>query len=62
MVGDWPERDIKGARKLGIKTVYARYGNVNASGGYSPEFTINDIHELVGIVDYLNDQEELFDE
>lgn len=62
MVGDWPERDIKGARKLGIKTVYARYGNVNASGGHSPDFTINDIYELVGIVDYLNDQEELFQE
>ncbi len=62
MVGDWPERDIQGARKLGIKTVYAEYGNVNKTGGHSPDFTINDIHELVGIVDYLNDQEELFAE
>lgn len=25
-VGDWPERDVVGARKLGIKTVWARYG------------------------------------
>jgi putative hydrolase of the HAD superfamily len=62
MVGDWPERDIKGARKLGIRTVYARYGNVNEAGSHSPDFTINDIYELVGIVDYLNDQEELFEE
>ncbi|MCP4230934.1 MAG: HAD-IA family hydrolase [bacterium] len=61
MVGDWPERDIKGARELGMKTVYARYGNVNAAASHSPDFTINDIHELVGIVDYLNDQEELFE-
>ncbi len=26
MVGDWPERDIKGANKLGMNTCFARYG------------------------------------
>ena len=26
MVGDWPERDIKGANQLGMKTAYAKYG------------------------------------
>lgn len=25
-IGDWPERDIKGAKSLGMKTVFARYG------------------------------------
>lgn len=25
-IGDWPERDIKGARNMGMKTVFARYG------------------------------------
>jgi HAD superfamily hydrolase (TIGR02253 family) len=27
-VGDWPERDVLGARALGIRTVFARYGYV----------------------------------
>jgi HAD superfamily hydrolase (TIGR02253 family) len=26
MVGDWPERDIKGAKELGMKTAFAKYG------------------------------------
>jgi putative hydrolase of the HAD superfamily len=26
MVGDWPERDIKGAKQLGMKTAFAKYG------------------------------------
>ena len=25
MVGDWPERDIKGAKAVGMKTCFARY-------------------------------------
>ena len=29
MVGDWPERDVIGAKKLGMKTVFAKYGDVN---------------------------------
>src|SRR3990170_936443 len=27
MVGDWPERDMVGAAKLGIRTAFARYGD-----------------------------------
>jgi putative hydrolase of the HAD superfamily len=27
MVGDWPERDVAGAKKLGIKTAWAKYGD-----------------------------------
>jgi len=25
-IGDWPDKDIKGAKSLGIRTVFARYG------------------------------------
>ncbi len=25
-IGDWPERDVKGAKSIGMKTVFARYG------------------------------------
>src|SRR3989344_1759807 len=50
MVGDWPERDIKGAKKLGMLTCIDRYGNpkVKNSGA---EYEINDIKELLEIVE-----------
>ena len=50
MVGDWPERDIKGAKKLGMLTCFARYGNpkVKNSGA---DYEINDIKELLEIVE-----------
>ncbi len=48
MVGDWPERDIEGAKKLGIKTAYARYGAGKDCEG--ADYTIRDIEELIEIV------------
>ncbi len=54
MVGDWPERDIAGAAELGIKTVFARYGDTFGTKESGADFEINDIFELVGIVDELN--------
>ena len=49
MVGDKVGRDIKGAKALGIKSVFARYGNpsVKKSGA---DFEIRNIRELVEIV------------
>ena len=48
MVGDWPERDIKGAAKLGMKTCFAKYGNPKAKA--NADYVINDIKELLEIV------------
>ena len=52
MVGDRTERDIAGARALGIKTVYARYGDTNKvkQGASGADFEIDDIRELLRIV------------
>jgi putative hydrolase of the HAD superfamily len=49
MVGDMPERDIKGAKKLGIKTCLAKYGNRPPSATAHPDYEINDISELLEI-------------
>jgi putative hydrolase of the HAD superfamily len=54
MVGDWPERDITGADQIGMRTVFARYGNTFGTKESGANHDINDILELVDIVDQLN--------
>lgn len=49
-VGDRPERDIKGAKSLGIKTVFARYGCENPPKFSGADFEINDIKDLLKII------------
>ena len=54
MVGDWPERDVVGASKVGIRTAFARYGDTFGTQHSGADFELSDIYELVGIVDGLN--------
>jgi len=58
MIGDWPERDITGAARLGIRTAFARYGDTFATGESGAQYDIKDIIELVEIVDKLRNGEE----
>ena len=49
-VGDWPERDIKGAKKVGMKTVFATYGGKQLGRARSyADYSINNFKELVEI-------------
>ena len=54
MVGDWAERDVVGGRSLGMKTVFARYGDTFGTQESGADYDVNDVYELVGIVDQLN--------
>jgi len=61
MIGDWPERDIEGARQVGLRTVYARYGDQRYEFGDRTEFgptnadyEIDDLLELLPVIDSLN--------
>jgi putative hydrolase of the HAD superfamily len=54
MIGDWAERDVVGAKSLGMTTVFARYGDTFDTQESGADHDVNDIHELVGIVDRLN--------
>lgn len=54
MVGDWPERDIVGAAELGIRTVFARYGDTFGTKESGADFEIDDAYGLVNIVGDLN--------
>jgi putative hydrolase of the HAD superfamily len=50
MVGDWAERDVVGAKNIGMKTAFARYGDTFETKEHGADYEINDISELVGIV------------
>jgi len=54
MVGDWAERDIKGAKALGMRTAWAKYGNEFDTPVSGADFELNDIYDLVGILRKLN--------
>jgi putative hydrolase of the HAD superfamily len=55
MVGDWAERDMVGASQLGIRTVFARYGDTFGTQESGADFELADIMDLLGIVDRLNE-------
>ena len=54
MVGDWAGRDIKGAKALGMRTAWAKYGNEFDTPVSGADFELNDIYDLVGILRKLN--------
>ncbi|UCH78805.1 MAG: HAD-IA family hydrolase [Candidatus Coatesbacteria bacterium] len=54
MVGDWPGRDVEGARALGIRTVYARYGDTSGEACGETDYAIDDVAEVIRIVDELH--------
>ena len=54
MVGDWPERDVVGARQIGMRTAFARYGDTFGTQHSGADWDINDIYELVEILNDLN--------
>jgi HAD superfamily hydrolase (TIGR02253 family) len=54
MVGDWAERDIVGAKTIGMYTVFARYGDTFGTKESGADFEIDDILELVPVIDRLN--------
>jgi putative hydrolase of the HAD superfamily len=57
MVGDWPDRDMIGAQGVGIRTVFARYGDTFGTVESGADFEIDDIQDLLGIVERLNAEE-----
>lgn len=57
MVGDWAERDIYGASRIGMVTVFARYGDTFGTVHSGADYEINDPLELLEIVDRLNGHE-----
>jgi len=49
-VGDNPERDIKGAKSVGMPTALAKYGQVT-KGKEKPDFALNQASDLIKIME-----------
>lgn len=54
MVGDWADRDVVGAAKVGMITVFARYGNTFSIDTSNADYEIDDIRQVIDIVKKLN--------
>lgn len=54
MVGDWAERDMVGAKHVGMKTAFARYGDTFNTIQHGADYEINSIDELVDIINKEN--------
>ena len=54
MIGDWPDRDVVGASQIGMKTIFARYGDTFGTLDSGADWDVNDIYEVVNIAKDLN--------
>ena len=54
MLGAWPERDVVGAKQIGMKTIFARYGDTFGTIDSGADWDVNDIYEVVGIIKEMN--------
>lgn len=49
-VGDWPERDIMGAKALGMKTAFAKYGSDKPARKHGADYELDRIEDLLKIL------------
>lgn len=50
-VGDWPERDIQGARAMGLKTAFARYGRPGHAEPHGADVELADLSDILDRID-----------
>ena len=55
MIGDWPERDMVGAAAVGMKSVFARYGDSFDTIDSGADYVIDDFNEILDIIDRENE-------
>jgi len=54
MIGDWPERDVVGAKQIGMKTAFAKYGDTFGTVNSGADWDLKDIYQLVMIINNYN--------
>lgn len=51
MVGDWPEKDVRGARDAGLRTALAAYGGRAPHADHASDAVIGRVEDLLTLVD-----------
>jgi len=59
MIGDWPDRDVVGAKAAGLWTVWAKYGDTFGVERTNADYEIAGIQELLQVIDAINAREEM---
>ena len=54
MIGDWPDRDIKGANQLGMKTAFAEYGSTENIPHSGADYDLKNITDIIHVIKDLN--------
>ena len=54
MLGDWPERDMAGAKNLNIPSVFARYGDMFDTEDSGADYEISRFDEILNIIQQIN--------
>lgn len=54
MVGDWAERDMVGAKNVGMRTAFAQYGDAFGNQNVVADFVLSDISDLLHVIDSFN--------
>jgi HAD superfamily hydrolase (TIGR02253 family) len=56
MVGDWAERDIIGAKQIGMKTIFAQYGDRFQTIESGADYNIDDVMQILDIIEELSSE------
>lgn len=56
MVGDWAERDMVGAKNVGMLTAFAKYGDAFGNQNVVADFVLDDISDLLTVIDSINNE------
>lgn len=54
MIGDWPDRDVVGAKQIGMRTAFAVYGDTFGTKYSGADWDIQDISEIITIIKQIN--------
>jgi len=53
-VGDWPQKDIVGAKKVGLITVFARWGEHKDAPDTGADYDLNSIDKILDVIKKIN--------
>ena len=54
MIGDWPDRDVVGAKQIGMRTAFAAYGDTFGTKNSGADWDIKDVFEIITIIKKIN--------